>query len=337
MRSFNYSGIPSLIICSFLLLPLCVYAQSSPEASRQAFEAGNEAFWSGRYPDAVRSYTEAISLDTGVAQYYFHRGKAFFQMNRYPKAIADFSKVIEKAPHSAKAYNMRGRARYILKDYDGAVADYDVGAALQRKRGAKSLKGWEHAMNGEVGEALFHWVTQLQQGYDNQYDINAMRHWADKAYNSDTLCIDFQILAQETIGMTYFAQEQYDRALKYLSEADRMVGELPLGSLYTAKYFPELNFNLYYVYAGILLNKGRFNQAIGLFEQIAKIEPKNHLPFFALSQAHFYRGDRQQALNYLESALNKGLSWSQLTLVPDYYESLKLAPEFISLRQQFRP
>lgn len=329
--SFN-SGMACLskVVCMILLSLCSLNAQNAAQANEQ-FEQGNEAFWSGNYPSAVKLYTSAIRLDTTQADFYLNRGKAYFQMRKYPQAITDFSKVIAKAPYSSKAYNMRGRAKYILKDYDGAIADYDIGAALQKKRGGKSLIGWEHALEGEVAEACFNWVMQLQEGYDNQYDINAIRHWTQKAIQADTLSADFQVLAQETIGMTYFSQENYDAALKHLGKADQLLGALPIGSPYTMKYLPALNFNLYYVYAGILLNTGKFDPAIQLFEQLSQIDSTKHLPLFALSQAHYHKGDIQKALFYLENALNKGLLWNQLILAPDYYEGLQPYKKFQEL------
>lgn len=315
-----------LIFCSFL---------GQAQSAQELFEQGDEKFWSGRYTDALIQYNKAIAKDTSQSVYYLHRANTYFQMRKYPKAIVDYTAALKLDRYNVKAYNMRGRSRYLLKDYDGAVKDYDMAEALKKEKGKNSLKGWEYAATGSVEKACVNWIEQMKKGYDNHLDINAMRDWATNALKQDTLSADMQILATEVLAMTYYSQEEYDKALKHLKKADNMIAALPFGSAYTTHYLEELDFNLYYVYAGILLHKASYGEAINTFEKIIKWDEKNPLPFYALAQAHFYSNNNEVSLDYLEKALSLGFSWDEIQMTPDFYEGLKTHERFAKLASQY--
>lgn len=319
------------LLISFFGIGYALQAQTAQES----FDEGNEAFWSGQYTNALINYNKAISIDTSQAVYYLHRANTYFQMRKYPKAISDYTIAITKDPYNPKSYNMRGRARYLLKDYDGAVKDYDMATALKKEKGKNSLKGWEYATSGSEALACINWIEQLKKGYDNHLDINAMREWATEALSSDTLTADMQVLSTEVVAMTYYSQEEYDQALEYLRKADAIIAGLPFGSAYTAKYLEELDFNLYYVYAGILLHQKNYTESIAVFEKIAKWDAKNNLPFYALAQAHFYQQDLDTSLDYLQKALTLGFAWENIQLSTDFYEGLKPEPRFQKMAEQY--
>jgi tetratricopeptide (TPR) repeat protein len=313
---------------------LPVLAQS-PSPAEVAFEQGNEAFWVGHYTNALLQYNKAIAADTSKAIYFLHRANTYFQMQKYPQAIADYNKAIALDPYNGKAFNMRGRSRYLLKDFDGAVQDYDRARELEKKKGPNSLAAWGHAKQGTVDQACFNWIMQLKQGYDNAFDVKAMQEWGHQAEQSDSLNADARLLVQELLGMTYFEQEDYDRALLHLGKAERLIGALPIGSVYLSKYLEELDFNLYYVYAGILLHRQQYGEAISIFEKVAQWDAKNPLPFYAMSQAHFFQGHPDKALGLLREALQRGFEWGQIQLTPTYYEGLRENPDFHKLAEEF--
>jgi tetratricopeptide (TPR) repeat protein len=88
------------------------------------FDRGNAHFNSGEYDDAIKAYTEAISLYPGLTDAYHNRGLSYYKKGKYEEAAADFSKVISRDPANVQAYNNRALAYLKLGQYENAINDY---------------------------------------------------------------------------------------------------------------------------------------------------------------------------------------------------------------------
>jgi tetratricopeptide (TPR) repeat protein len=78
----------------------------------------------GRYQDAIRDYTRALSIDPDNASAYINRGFAYDELGRYQDAIRDCTRALSIDPDNAIAYNNRGFAYDELGRYQDAIRDY---------------------------------------------------------------------------------------------------------------------------------------------------------------------------------------------------------------------
>ena len=105
----------SLAQCILLLISLClgdifVVAQprsraksKPPETSDNVtqkaatfFESGQEAHAAGKFEEAVKLYSQAITLDSSLWQAEFQRASAYFSLHRWPEARTSIAHVIEQ-------------------------------------------------------------------------------------------------------------------------------------------------------------------------------------------------------------------------------------------------
>ena len=65
----------------------------------------------GRYEDAIRSYTRAISAAPRYTPAYLNRGLAYMNVGRYEQAIEDFDMILRQDPHNDQAQKYRELAQ----------------------------------------------------------------------------------------------------------------------------------------------------------------------------------------------------------------------------------
>lgn len=82
-----------------------VKAYINPELSAKAKEEGNEFFKKQNYPEAVKSYTEAILRDPTNHVNYSNRAQAYIKLLALPEALKDSEKCIELNPKFGKSYS----------------------------------------------------------------------------------------------------------------------------------------------------------------------------------------------------------------------------------------
>jgi stress-induced-phosphoprotein 1 len=73
-------------------------AYIDPEKSKEARERGNELFKSGKFPDAIKEYSEAIKRNPSDATLYTNRAAAYTKLAAYPEGIKDCEDALKLDP-----------------------------------------------------------------------------------------------------------------------------------------------------------------------------------------------------------------------------------------------
>jgi len=124
-----------IALVSVLLLPLiaCNAILSHEQTNVQAYlEQGGSRLAKGQYEEAIAAYTEALKLDSDLAEAYDSRGYAYSMMGEYEQALADLNRAIELDPDCARAYNNRGFIYAEQGKYEQAIADYNKDIELDQ-------------------------------------------------------------------------------------------------------------------------------------------------------------------------------------------------------------
>lgn len=93
-------------------------------AAKALLIRGQELMRDRQFPQAVRSLSQAIQMDSDYAVAHMERGIAYMNEDQPQLAIADFSRVVQLVPGNANAYHERAICHVRLKDDKRAVADF---------------------------------------------------------------------------------------------------------------------------------------------------------------------------------------------------------------------
>ncbi|MFN7930203.1 MAG: tetratricopeptide repeat protein [Blastocatellia bacterium] len=112
-------------------------------------------------------------------------GTALHDQKKYPEAISSFTKAISFTPNSAEAYRRRAMSKRELKDFAGAITDFDKAIALEPNN-ARSYagRGLAKERNGDVSGAVSDYTRaiQIDPRYENAYFYRAMIRYDQKDY-----------------------------------------------------------------------------------------------------------------------------------------------------------
>ncbi|CAG8537345.1 13314_t:CDS:10 [Ambispora leptoticha] len=104
--------------------------QEQKQKAEELKSAGNKKVSEKNYDEAVKFYSEAISIDCNNAVFYANRAAAYSQMGQHDKAIEDATKSTQVDPSYSKAYSRLGHAYYSIGKYQEAVDAYEKGLSL---------------------------------------------------------------------------------------------------------------------------------------------------------------------------------------------------------------
>jgi len=83
-----------------------------------------------KYNEAISSFGEAITLNSGYYDAFFEKALAEFKLNDFNAAINDFTSAILLNPKAGYAFSNRGAARFKNHDRSGACLDWKKAAEL---------------------------------------------------------------------------------------------------------------------------------------------------------------------------------------------------------------
>jgi len=96
----------------------------NPGLSEQARMEGNDHFKAGRYPEAIKSYSESIKRLPDDKVSYTNRATAYIKLGEIPHAIKDCDKALELDDKYVKAYIKKAHAYTLMKDFYKALETY---------------------------------------------------------------------------------------------------------------------------------------------------------------------------------------------------------------------
>jgi len=114
-----------LFVLASFFIALCWVVSCSAKATAQSAETlsakGDEYLESGKFDNAINSYTQAIRQDPDYLPAYVNRGHSYFLMGDHDNATADYTKAIQLYPNDIMLFYYL-RTSYMEKgDYDKAL------------------------------------------------------------------------------------------------------------------------------------------------------------------------------------------------------------------------
>ncbi len=96
-------------------------AYKDPALANAAREKGNEYFKAGNWPEAVKSYSEAIKRDPNDPRAWSNRASCYLKLMSVPQAESDVERCLMLDPTFVKAYIRKAQCQMARKDYFKAM------------------------------------------------------------------------------------------------------------------------------------------------------------------------------------------------------------------------
>uniref|UniRef100_A0A1I8GAJ9 Stress-induced-phosphoprotein 1 n=3 Tax=Macrostomum lignano TaxID=282301 RepID=A0A1I8GAJ9_9PLAT len=122
-------------------------AYINPELAEEEKAKGNEQFSNGKFPDAIRHYSEAIRRNPDDPRLYSNRAACYTKLMEFNMALKDCDTCIKKDPKFIKGYLRKGACLMAMKENVKAAEAYRK--ALEIDENCQEAK--EGYMQAELG------------------------------------------------------------------------------------------------------------------------------------------------------------------------------------------
>lgn len=233
---------------------------------------GDRYFKDGQYEKAADSFSDAISMQSNVAQFYYARGAAYQYSEKYDKALTEYNKALELNPELTEAYCNRGFTYIQLNEYSKALHDFDKTIELD---------------------------PQLDMAYNNRGFVYSALLQYDKAINDFNKAIElnpeFEI-AYINRGDVYGNLGDYNKAISDYGKAIEL----------------KPQFVDAYNNRGAAFNcLGDYDSAIADLEKAIALEPESANPYKHYGVACRKKGDYDKAVEYLTKAIERNPKYKE--------------------------
>src|SRR5579872_6632149 len=230
----------------------------------------------GKVADAESAYRHAIELRPQAWMGYNMLGNFYFRHTRYDDAARQYAQVIQLAPDSYRGYSNLGAAYLALGRYSDAIAPLKHSAEIRPTATAYSNLGvaYFYQKNYEEAARMYEQATQAEESDENQWGNLA------EAY--------------------YWIPGQRDKAAATYKKAIALAEDKLRVNPRDASVLADVA-----LYHAMLKEKA---PAFEFLKRASAADPKDPEVLYKSAKVYNQFGDTNQALNYLEKAINAGYS-----------------------------
>lgn len=123
VRTFFCWSSACLLLAALTFLPAVLHAQED----KKYIKEGNELFENKKYPEAAKSYQQALKKNKGSYKANFNLGDAYYKQGKFEDAAQQFQALTHQATSKdtlSKAYHNLGNALLQSKKYEESVNAY---------------------------------------------------------------------------------------------------------------------------------------------------------------------------------------------------------------------
>jgi len=287
---------------------------------------------SDKLDSASAYFRKVLSVDPDNPYATNNLGLVFHKMKKLDSAMFYYSKAMALKKDMPSAQGNIGRLLYETKDYNGAK--YYLRTLVEaHPDDIRALSNLEQVFKqtDQFDSAVYYYNRSLQKGVVNS-----------AIYNN--------------LGRLYFSDEKYDEAAKYYNMAIQYdprnsVGYYNLGTVYAnlqhsdsavVMYKRALALDPNYFVANLNLGVAyhelkQYDSAIAYITKAILNNPKDNLPYYYLAQSFAKNNKPEDALRYLEQALQRGYNLYEYIVVDPDFNSLRKYPAYKTMMKKYFP
>ncbi len=237
----------------------------------------------GRSEDAIQAYGEAIKIRPDYPQNHTALGAHYWNASRYDEAAIQFQRVVQLQPDNAAGFLNLGAAYAAGGDDEGALANFRIAAKLGEPRAWANIGAIEY-FRGRYAEAA---EASKKAVEGEQQDATSHRNLGD---------------AYLQLGRAADAKQEYRRAAE-LAAKDLAVNPRDAIAL-TEQALNEVKI-------------GKLTEALGHTREAVTASPEDNVVLYRCSAVYALANRPDDAVQWLQRALDKGYSKRRAGMDPD--------------------
>src|SRR6187401_1651211 len=289
-------------------------------------------YYADKLDSALAFFKKIMSVDPDNPYEANNLGLVYHKMRKLDSAMFYYSRAMALKKDMPSAQGNIGRLLYETKDYEGAKF-YLRNLVEAHPDDMRALSNLEQVFKqtDQFDSAVYYYTRSLQKGVANS-----------SMYIS--------------LGRLYFSDEKYDEAAKWYNKAiqydpKNAVGYYNLGTVYANLQHPDsavvmykkalaleptyFNANLYLGVAYHDLKK--YDSAITFTTKAILSNPKENLSYYYLAQSFAKNNKPEDALRYLEQALQRGYNLYEFIVVDPDFNSIRKYPAYKAMMKKYFP
>src|SRR6056297_9390 len=274
----------------------------------------------GEYEEALKMLNRALQIDPGNFEAYRGKARAYLAQQRTEEAEATCKKAIEMKPDYWAGYAELGVFYYENSRFEEAADQFEIVTDLTpNNAGAFRNLGGIYYYLGRQDEAVeaFQNSLDIEPNYGTYSNLATM-YFYDKEYTKAAEMYEEALkLNDSDYNVWSFLSSAYE-------ESDPPRNEAYLQALRKAREMAEKQLEINPRNTGILVDLVSFNinlenleTAGRLLKRVVAMEPGDSYLQHKIGIMYEYLGDRKNALEWIEKAVNSGYPAEEITKNPD--------------------
>ena len=318
------------------------------------------------YDSAFYYYQRGLELNPDNSIVLNNMGLAYYNSDKLDSAAAYFQRVMRISPDNPYAANNLGLVFQKMKKMDSAMFYFSRAIALK-----KDLPSAQYNMGRLLYEqkdyngAKYYFRNLLEAHPDNMQALLILEQIFKQTDQFDSSVYYYTRSLQKgvvnssmynNLGRLYFSDEKYDEAARWYNmaiqyDSKNATGYYNLGIVFAnlqhfdsavVMYKKALAFDPNYFNANLNLGVAyhdlkQYDSAIAYIKKAILINPKDNLAYYYLAQSFAKNNKPEDALRYLEQALQRGYDlYEYIVLDPDF-ESIRKYPSYKAMMKKYFP
>src|SRR5688572_15661651 len=318
------------------------------------------------YDSAFYYYKKGLELNPDNSIVLNNMGLSYYYADKLDSAAVYFQKIMRMDPDNPYAANNLGLVYHKMKKMGSAMFYYTKAMALKKDM---------PSAQGNIGRLLYetkdyegakYYLRNLVEAHpDNMQALSNLEQVFKQTDQFDSAVYYYNRSLQKgvvnssmynNLGRLYFTDEKYDEAARWYNKAiqydpKNAMGYYNLGTVYAnlqhsdsavvmykkalalePKYF---NANLYLGVAYHDLKQ--YDSAIAYTTKAILISPKENLPYYYLAESFAKNNKPEDALRYLEQALQRGYNLYEYIIVNPDFDSIRKYPSYKAMMKKYFP
>ena len=242
----------------------------------QYYEQGQEAFFNGRYDEALVYFTNAIEENPNKAEYYLGQGQTYAALGQYAEA---------------------------REALEAAVVEQDLELTRKNNKRARRAIGITYYEEGNYAEAKLYFEKALAEELLPSLNADIRMYLADALECEGDYAAAIAVYDELLKEQTDYAAGYRARAYMSYVAGDY---EKSLADYDAAIALEPENFDLYFGKYNVLERLGRSREQLALLQIITTIENPTAEDAYYIAKAQYFSGESESALEGLTTAAENG-------------------------------